>query len=50
MIEKGAPDNSCLDNIFAIFVDRLQDITRLCLDLGLNGLIQVHAYLLRFEI
>jgi hypothetical protein len=49
-MEKGAPDNSRLDNIFAIFVHRLQNITRLRLDLSLNRLVQVHANLLRFEI
>jgi hypothetical protein len=45
-LEKRAPDNGRLDYIFAIFVDRLQDITRLGLDLSLNWLVQVHANLL----
>lgn len=44
--ERHAPDNGRLNYIFAIFVDRLQDITRLGLDLGLYGLVQVHANLL----
>jgi hypothetical protein len=41
-----APDNSHLDNIFAIFVDRLQDITPLGLDLSLNWLVHVKTNLL----
>ena len=45
-LEKRAPDNGRLDNVFAIFVDRLQDITRLGLDLSLNWLVQAHANLL----
>jgi hypothetical protein len=45
-LEKRAPDNGRLDNIFAIFVNRLQDITRLGLDLSLNWLVQAHANLL----
>ena len=45
-LERHPPDNGRLDNIFAIFVDCLQDITRLGLDLSLNWLVQVHANLL----
>jgi hypothetical protein len=44
--EKRVPDNGRLDNVFAILIDRLQDIARLGLDLGLYRLIQVHADLL----
>jgi hypothetical protein len=45
-LEKRAPDNGRLDNIFAVFVDGLQYITRLGLDLSLDWLIQVHPNLL----
>jgi len=48
--ERCVPDNSRLNNIFAIFVDRLQDVTRLGLNLSLDWLVQVHTNLLRFEI
>jgi hypothetical protein len=49
-LERRQPDNGRLGNTFAIFVDCLQDITRLGLDLSLNWLVQVHADLLRLEI
>lgn len=46
MKENDGPHNGRLNNIFAILVDGLQHVTRLCLDLRLDWLIQIHADLL----
>jgi len=42
-MEKCAPDNSCLNNIFAIFVNRLQDVSGFRLNHSLDWLVQVHT-------
>jgi hypothetical protein len=44
------PDYSRLDDIFAVFVHILQHLSGLRLHLGLDGLIKVDAYFLRFEV
>lgn len=45
-MEKFAPDDSRLDDIFTIFFDSIQDITRFRLNFSLNWLIQIYANLL----
>jgi len=37
------PDNSCLNNIFAIFVLRLHDNTGICIDTYLHWYVQVQT-------
>ena len=46
MQENDGPHNGRLNNIFAILIDGLQHVTRLCLYLRLDWLIQIHADLL----
>lgn len=44
-----SPNNSCLDDIFTVFVYRLENIGGLSLDLSLDRLVEVDTNLLRSE-
>jgi hypothetical protein len=43
------PDDGSLDNVFTIFVNSLEDVRGLCLNLRLDRLIQIDTDLLRLE-